>query len=547
MSGGDVFGIDLGTTNCACAYGIEGSMDVEDVSLSPGQRQLLPSVIHLEARKGALHAWVGEDAYLQRAQTGEDVDAVWIEHSKRFIGLPEARSRDWDVGGQKLDAIDAAALILRKIARETQETVGSVLETAVVTHPRDFTHARREATARAVAAAGIELVDTLNEPEAAFFMHADPGERHEPGVYMVFDLGGGTLDVALLEVPDEGRPRVIGGHGNPSLGGANWTSKMFEQLLRSAASYHGVPDYASEVDDYTLAQLRVLARDLKHQGSKRQYAKRFTSTFLDGQQAVTTLSVDGETWRKSCEPLVADCLETVERALQDASLTTADVTVVLPVGGSTRLKTVMGALEERFGSRLVGIRRTPYDVDLAVAQGAARYGSWVRSRSTSVAMMAADDETRLRVESARALAPVMSMAHGLNVKAWRTLTGGEEVAYLEPLVEKGAELPCTRRRAFSLNSVGATLAIELFEGPPGELVSGARPSTVLRFLDIDDFTVGDALTMVVEVSESGRIVARAIHDRTGTARDVTIDLGLGGEGDAPTDGRAARIAAIDVK
>jgi len=521
-------------------------MDVEELMLDGRDEPLLPSIIQLEARPQGLIAHIGSQARTKKIELEGD-GRTFIEYSKRYIGLPEEATRTWRAGEHTIDPVDAGALILKKIGQLVADAAETVNVRAVVTHPRDFTASRKQAVAAAARAAGIDLIETLNEPEAAFFMFHEPGEEVDPGLHVVFDLGGGTLDVALLRVHDGERPTVIGGKGDGQLGGMDWTRKLLDLVLQSAGHKLDMPDLADRLTDETYDDLVAKAKRLKEKQPKRHFSQLLRLKLENGREFAATVSVQRSSYEDACSGLVQRCLAAVEGALRDGGCRPEDVVRVYMVGGSSRLVSVQDALIERFGERVMTPRKADHDVDLAVAQGAARYAAWVVSRDLpDQRQLSVMDQTRLSV--ARQLAPVMAMPHGLNVLTYR----GEE-PYLETLVAKGAPLPAAETRHYQLDAVpSGGVKVELYEGPPGYLPPGIEPTATIDFEASAGLRVNDRLAVTTHVTESGRIEVVAQHEpsqagRAATQASVLLNVGTAAEGGGEADQRRARIAAIEVR
>lgn len=551
-----VYGIDLGTTFCSCCSTTVGSTDIDsplDVDPNASTKGLLASIVCLDAdASGGIRAYVGSEArrQIQNSQKLKGEPEL-IRFAKRYIGLSGDQTKTWRFGGYEFDPVDISAIILRKIRKMVEEATGEKMARAVVTHPRDFTVTRRDATAEALRTAGIELIDTLNEPEAAIFSYFDPGGEREPGVYMIFDLGGGTLDIALLEVPKDGRPKIIGGHGEPQLGGADWDKAMLELMLESGRNFHNM-DYMNEISPLTFARLEDIACEWKINVTNRAkptMQKEIESRFIDGNVAQTLFEVNIEEWERRCEPLVARCSQAIDIALSGVGLRTDQVMTVIPVGGSTRLRGVQKMLRARFESRFVPVstRECGGQLDYGVAMGAARFASFemarvlerkgVRSRAAKLEAILKDFE------------PETTLSHGINVLAARRTPSGECQEYLDALIEKGATLPADRKKSYCVTDPGDVLEVGLFEGPPGAFEPGLEPSALLSFAPTLNAAAGDLLTVAVHATQSGRISASAFHERSKSSIEVVLKAGsecASGGAPSPAKDRKKMLSMVEV-
>lgn len=242
-----IYGIDLGTTYCAAAYVQDGV--VHCVALDGASTSLSSTLVLQESPRGVLRALAGKDA--RRATEG-----LWLRGAKNYIGqrkeLPGGPP--WDAGGARLWSTDAAALLLRTLAARirAQPNLPS-LTGVVVTHPQRFRNAERLATAQAVELAGLRLEGMVTEPDAAAWAWGLSEREHEAQRVLVFDFGGGTLDVSLLtrvesaalEAPGP-RFKVMASYGT-QLGGLQLDRAIMGKLREQLEAPHG-PWSVGEID-----------------------------------------------------------------------------------------------------------------------------------------------------------------------------------------------------------------------------------------------------------------------------------------------------------
>lgn len=498
-----VFGIDLGTTFCAAAR-IEVNGSEPTIVRLDNQHQSLASVVLLRADDDGKQVHVGRDAY--RKWGARD---TLVEFAKRYIGRPKEESNSWHVGGQEFDPVDISALILRKIMQgihyDRDDDRAPVR--AVVTHPRDFHQMQKQATADAVVAAGLDLIETLNEPEAASYMYFEPGADRIPGKYMVFDLGGGTLDIAILDVPAKGRPRIIGGHGISQLGGKDWDDELFKAIIDAVHDHHqGRVDVRRSASALTLMTWRQKAREWKEKrGNKKAWQEELRWRTTDGDEVVTPVTIPCHQWERACEGLVSHCEETVYSALRDANVTQQQIVRVLPVGGSMRLKMVQVMLDRLFGNRVDRIDGPGApSLDTVVAEGAARYAAFHAADAVKATLSPFETARLAEIEDS---IPVSTLAHGINVL---TVTpGGAE--NLSAVVPQNTPLPCKREKPFRVVDDYA-LTIHVYEGPAGPKPAGCLPSAELTFPSHIRPRQGETVVVEVEVTHSGRIHVRAHYE-----------------------------------
>ncbi len=355
-------GIDLGTTYSAIAMVDEHGKPT--LILNAGGERITPSAILFEGG-GVI---VGSDA--KRAAIS-DADRV-VLFVKRQMG-----KADWffEVDGRRWTAPELSAEILKKLKRDAEERLGASIQEAVITVPAYFADRERTATLQAAELAGLSVLRLINEPTAAALAfelyHPLPsppaplpklGERGE-GVRgskaLVFDLGGGTFDVTLLEVEGE-TMRVLATDGDVYLGGKDWDDQVVNFVATAFESRFGF-DPRSEADSYQ--DLRERCERAKEQLS--QLAKTTINCNYGGH------SLRVELPREQFEPLTAALLaqteSTVNLVLQTAGVTWADVGTVLLSGGSTRMPQVRAMLKRISGKE----PNASVDPDECVAKGAA--------------------------------------------------------------------------------------------------------------------------------------------------------------------------------
>jgi len=358
-----IVGIDLGTTNSLVAIGeAAGPRCLPDESGDP----LVPSVVTLADGRIV----VGRAA----RELAVDHPRTTIYSIKRLMGrkpsdLSEAERRslpyeivasDRDlaqvrVGDRTLAPEEISALILRELKQRATKALGREVRKAVITVPAYFDDAQRQATRLAGRLADLDVVRIVNEPTAAALAYGL--DRTKSGSIVVYDLGGGTFDVSVLELRD-GIFRVRATAGDTQLGGDDFDRKLMQRLLA------GLP--AGAAPDPSLLQAAKLAAER----AKIELSARDRVTFgvADERSGATLEStVTRAEFEALIAPEVERTLSSCRRALSDAELSSSDVRAVVLVGGSTRVPLVRRRVEEFFG-------RKPYtgiDPDQVVALGAA--------------------------------------------------------------------------------------------------------------------------------------------------------------------------------
>ncbi len=316
-------GIDLGTTNSVVSVLEAGEPVV--IPNAEGSRTT-PSVVAF-AKNGEV--LVGEVAKRQ-AITNPDRT---IRSVKRHMGT------NWkiDIDGKGYAAQEISARVLQKLKADAEAYLGDTVNQAVITVPAYFDDAQRTATKEAGAVAGLEVLRIINEPTAAALAYGLDKEGEEQTI-LVFDLGGGTFDVSVLEIGD-GVFEVKSTHGDTSLGGDDWDQRVIDWLEESFKNDHGV-DLSK--DNMAVQRLKEAAEKAKIELSSVQQTQ-INLPFITATDA-GPLHLDYSLTRAKFQELTADLLERVkgpfDQAIKDAGLSKDQIDHVILVGGSTRMPAV---------------------------------------------------------------------------------------------------------------------------------------------------------------------------------------------------------------
>jgi molecular chaperone DnaK len=325
-------GIDLGTTNSLVSV-LEGG-DPVVIPNAEGSRTT-PSVVAF-AKNGEV--LVGEVAKRQ-AITNPDRT---IRSVKRHVGT------NWsiDIDGKAYTSQEISARVLMKLKRDAEAYLGDTVSQAVITVPAYFDDAQRTATKEAGQIAGLEVLRIINEPTAAALAYGLDREETDQTI-LVFDLGGGTFDVSILEIGD-GVFEVKSTHGDTQLGGDDWDQRVIDWLVDQFKNAHGV-DLGK--DNMALQRLKEAAEKAKIELSQVQQTQinlPFITATAEGP-----LHLDEQLTRAKFQELTADLLERCkgpfEQAIKDAGLSKGDIEHVVLVGGSTRMPAVVELVQELTG------------------------------------------------------------------------------------------------------------------------------------------------------------------------------------------------------
>ena len=345
-------GIDLGTTN-SCVSVLEGG-EPTVIANAEGARTT-PSIVAF-AKNGEV--LVGEVA---KRQSVTNVERT-IRSVKRHMGT------DWtqDVDGKKYTPQEISARILMKLKRDAEAYLGDAVSDAVITVPAYFDDAQRQATKEAGEIAGLNVLRIVNEPTAAAFAYGfDKGEKEQ--TILVFDLGGGTFDVSLLEM-GEGVIEVKATSGDNHLGGDDWDQALVDHLISVFKAKNGI-DLAK--DKMAMQRVREAAEKAKIElSSSAQTSINLPYITVDAEK--NPLFLDETITRAQFQGMTADllarCKVPFQTVLKDAGIPIADINHVVLVGGSTRMPAVVDLVRELTGGKEPNKGVNPDEV---VAVGAA--------------------------------------------------------------------------------------------------------------------------------------------------------------------------------
>jgi len=347
-----IIGIDLGTTNSCVAVMEGGNFSI--IPNSDGGRTT-PSVVNIKDNGEII---VGEIAKRQ-AITNPDSTVISI---KTHMGS----DYKVDINGKSYTPQEISAMILKKLKKDAEAYLGEDVTEAVITVPAYFTDAQRQATKDAGEIAGLKVQRIINEPTAAALSYGMDKKKEEK--VLVFDLGGGTFDVSVLEIGD-GVVEVISTSGNNHLGGDNFDQKIIDWLADEFKKETGI-DLRN--DKMAIQRLKDAAED----------AKKKLSTTLETQISLPFITMDAtgpkhlekKLTRAAFDELTKDLVEAtkgpVKQALEDADLSPSDIDEVLLVGGSTRIPAVQEWVKSFLGKE----PNKSINPDEVVAAGAAIQG-----------------------------------------------------------------------------------------------------------------------------------------------------------------------------
>ena len=402
-----IIGIDLGTTNSAVAVWRNGRAELIPNSLGS---VLTPSAVSL-TDKGELLVGL---AARERQVTHPRLTATAF---KRYMGTQRYTS----IGNQRLLPEELSALVLRSLKADAEKFLGETVTDAVITVPAYFNDKQRQATRRAGVLAGLKVERLLNEPTAAALAYG----IHQKGAdtrFLVFDLGGGTFDVSVLEL-FEGVIEVRASTGDNRLGGEDFNEVLIDRLFEAHKDRWNVSGKNSD------EKLYQKMRDQAERCRRKLSSASSASMSVAWNDAPFELTLSDEQFAEAVAPLIDRLRTPVLRALRDSRIPVDNLAEIVLVGGATRMPVVRRAVTKMFG-RFPAAQINP---DEAVALGAA----------VQAGLKARDAELREVV-----LTDVCP--YTLGVDSGETLPDGTvRQGLFAPIIERNTVVPASRERVFS--------------------------------------------------------------------------------------------------
>jgi molecular chaperone HscC len=478
-----IVGIDLGTTNSAV-----GVMTADGPKLIPNSigRMLTPSVVGVDPGGTIL---VGQAAKELQVVAPERCASVF----KRDMGSDVIR---W-LGGKKLGAIELSSLVLGSLRQDACSHLNREVDRAVITVPAYFNNEQRRATIEAGKMAGFRVERIINEPTAASLAYGIH-ETTDRRTVAVFDLGGGTFDISIVEF-FEGAIEVQASAGEAILGGEDFTRAIVREVLRQRSLvYEHVELKQPKLLSRLLQQCELAKRQLSQTDKAEVRIPNRNGELLDNSPRVT---IDRELINRCCGPILRLIDSPVRRALGDAKLTREQIEQVILVGGATRMPVVVDLVKELF-------RKTPVcsiNPDEVVALGAAIQSGLIGKNAALEDLVVVD------------VAPFT-----LGVEVAKEMGGEYRQGYFSPLIHRNTVIPTSRSSQFTTIEPNQTqLELRIFQGESRRV----EENLLLGSLNVRGFPrAGKCQTVTVRFTydNNGVLEIDAVIDATGNSFRLLI-------------------------
>ncbi|GMT32725.1 hypothetical protein PFISCL1PPCAC_24022, partial [Pristionchus fissidentatus] len=494
-------GIDLGTTFSAVCFVDRGEVKV--IHNNAGN-EITPSVVHFDDSI----VLVGEEALKKRKEGGRNT----ITNIKRLIGRdhddPQLRQRSWPfeilrgrnnrvsvrIDADSYSPEEISAFILKYLKFIANKYFGEEPIDAVITVPSNFTNVQRQATKDAGEIAGFNVLQIVNEPTAAAIAFCTMEENEEKRRILVYDLGGGTFDVSIVEI--EGRnAKVLATDGLTFLGGADFDRLIYEEAktrFKEMGINIGLNDWAL-MDACEKAKKALTKRNSARINHVRHGNVGFDLTY--------------DTFVELCDNLFELTIALTEKALADADTEEEDISEIVLVGGSTRIRRVRELLSKRFPNTRI---RDDVEPDLAVAQGAAILASTLSNKPASTGPEETKKEEPVTKPAGVSLVDVTPLSLGLKMD-------GNKTSFLIP---KNTRCPCESFQLYSnVLDNETSLTFEIVEG---EYEDSSKNNALAKFeIAVSPKPKGKNLIKVFfSIDVNGILSVRAID--THTKHNVSI-------------------------
>jgi len=498
-----IVGIDLGTTNSEIAVVRNGRVEVIPVA---GTVRILPSVVG-----------IGDDGALLVGEAARNQYAVHPQRTVRSIKRRMGEDTRVTMGDKDYAPQEISAMILRRLKDIAQAHLGCDVNKAVITVPAFFSDAQRQATREAGQIAGLEVMRIINEPTAAALAYES---RHQGArKALVYDLGGGTFDVSVVNLEGD-VVEVLASHGNNQLGGDDFDRKLVDFALAHLKQAHGIDASSSPA---VMARLQRAAEAAKIALSDQPFATLAEEFLLEheGVPLHLALEVSREQYEAMIEPYIAETLDAVHVALSGAALAVADIDEILLVGGATRTPLVARRLEEELGRQ----PRAEVDPDLCVAMGAAIQAALIAGTQTHTVLVDITPYT-------------------FGTSTLGELEGESYEYCFVPLIRKNTPIPVSKSDVFFTVFDGQhTVDVNVYQGEDPDALNNIAIGS-FKIEGLSDVAAGNPIVLGLSLDLNGILEVTAREKRSGLQRSITIGNAIARFGQDKLDQARSRVQAL---
>lgn len=408
-----IIGIDLGTTNSLAAQ-LDNVGRPQIVHNSDGAN-LTPSVVQFNSDGTVV---VGQNA---KANLG--IEKNVFAKFKRLMGT----STTYKCGSKEYTPVDLSALVLEKIKKDFEKTVGPA-DTVVITVPANFRNEAREATLAAARAAGFKTDMLLNEPTAAALYYANRSGTKLNGIYVVYDLGGGTFDVSIIKAKGED-VEVLATDGVQNLGGEDFDQKIIDLIAKKFKAELG-KEFNTEDFGFSKNDAEATKKSLSSVEEKK--------VRLLGQGiAPTALTITRKEFEESISGYIAQTEMLCESVMLEANISTSDINDIFLAGGSSRIPLVNKTLTRLFGKEPI----TTGNPDEAIALGAAIYAGYKTDKSKL-------NPLQVEAVSSMKFQEVSPAFFGTLARDMAKEARGIYASINSIIIDKNQKIPCSKTESF---------------------------------------------------------------------------------------------------